>query len=882
VAGSKDGKLTPMMAQYQSMRRSLPPDVLLLFRLGDFYEMFFEDAKQAAGILNVALTKRGGVPMCGVPHHSAEGYIAKLIEANRRVAIAEQTSEPVPGKLVEREISQIISAGTIDNLQLLDDRRHNYLAAVCKHRNAYGLAVADHSTGAFSVAEFPDRQQLDDELARLSPSELLIPDDQLQELGALRHNLPYDSYAFLFDQAVHALRDHFKVQSLDGFGCAGMHPALGAAGAILHYLSLQLRRSCDHLRSLAVRNIGRQVAIDAASQQNLDLVESRSGRPHTLLGVLDRTATPMGARLLRDWILHPISDRPTLEARHTLIAAFLAEPFLLTKCRESLRNIRDIERSTGRLTQGSGNPRDLLALQTSLAQLPALKADLAALPTRPTANATTRATTVPVMTNPPGEAADSSAEAAHTKDPTSSDADLKTHIAQRIHQFPALVDLLERALVDEPPVSPKEGGLLRDGFCPRLDELRAASRDGKQWIAQLQKTERRRTGIDSLKIKFNNVFGYFIEVTKANLAKVPDDYRRKQTMANAERFITPGLKEVEDKILGADERARQLEYEEFLKLRAEVAAHLDELQETAEALATLDVLLGFAETAQLYRHARPVLDDSRHLEITNGRHPVLEQTLVDEQFVPNDAFLDHDTARLLIITGPNMAGKSTYIRQVALIVLMAQIGAYVPAESARIGLVDRIFCRVGASDDLARGQSTFMVEMNETALIVNNATDRSLVILDEIGRGTATFDGLSIAWSVAEHLHDTIQCRALFATHYHELCDLASTKDAVENHNVAVREWNDDIIFLRKILPGPADKSYGIQVARLAGLPPNIIDRAKEILTHLELSAGRPQSHPRPPRKSARQRKPFPDAQSPQMDLFLGNRNPDQHRDETG
>ena len=828
----KEGKLTPMMAQYQAMRRSLPDDVLLFFRLGDFYEMFFEDAREAAGLLNVALTKRGGVPMCGVPHHAAENYIAKLIKQGRRVAIGEQTAEPVPGKIVDREISQIISAGTIDNLSLLDDRRHNYLAAVYEHRDAFGLAVVDHSTGEFTLAEFPDRQQLEDELTRLAPSELLISDEQLQVLGSLPDNLPYDGYAFLLDQAVHTLRDHFKVQSLDGFGCADMHPALSAAGAILHYLSYQLRRSCDHLRGLAVRQIGEQVAIDTASQHNLDLVDSRSGRQHTLLGVLDRTTTPMGARKLRDWILHPISNRDALEARHDLIGSFLAESFLLTHCRESLKEIRDIERCTGRLAQGSGNPRDLQALQTSLSQIPSLRADLDALPSQ-------------------------QPEICH----------LKTEILQQLHEFPELVELLENALVDEPPVSPREGGLMRDGFSPELDELRSASRDGKEWIAQMQQSERKRTGIDSLKIKFNNVFGYFIEVTKANLSKVPEDYQRKQTMANAERYITPGLKEVESKVLGADERAKQLEYEEFLKLRSEITCHLDELQQCANGLATLDVLLGLAETAQLYQHTRPVLDDSRDLEIVNGRHPVLEQTLVEEKFVPNDSRLLHADSRLLILTGPNMAGKSTYIRQVALIVLMAQIGAYVPAESARIGLVDRIFCRVGASDDLARGQSTFMVEMNETSLIVNNATDRSLVILDEIGRGTATFDGLSIAWSVAEHLHDVLKSRALFATHYHELCDLANTREAVENYNVAVREWKEDIIFLRKILPGPADKSYGIQVARLAGLPAPIIDRAKEILTHLEMNAGRPQSQgsktPQPAEGI-----PFPRADSPQMDLF--------------
>jgi DNA mismatch repair protein MutS len=468
-----------MMAQYQSMRRSLPDDVLLFFRLGDFYEMFFEDAQQAAGLLNVALTKRGGVPMCGVPHHAAENYIAKLIKQGRRVAIGEQTSEPVPGKIVDREISQIISAGTIDNLSLLDDRRHNYLAAIYQHKTVFGIAVVDHSTGEFTLAEFPDRQQLEDELTRLSPSELLISDEQLQTFGGFRDSLPYDGYAFLLDQALHTLRDHFKVQSLDGFGCAGMHPALSAAGAILHYLSYQLRRSCDHLRALAVRKVGTQVAIDSASQHNLDLVDSRSGRQHTLLGVLDRTATPMGARKLRDWILHPVSERAILEGRHDLIDRFLSESFLLATCRETLKDVRDIERCSGRLAQGSGNPRDLLALQTSLTHIPSLRSNLDAL---------------------------SSAG--------SGQLGLAMEILKGLHEFPQLVDLLERALVEEPPASPREGGLLREGFSLELDELRSASRDGKEWIAQLQKSERERTGIDSLKIKFNNVFGYFIEIIK--------------------------------------------------------------------------------------------------------------------------------------------------------------------------------------------------------------------------------------------------------------------------------------------------------------------------------------------------------------------------------
>jgi DNA mismatch repair protein MutS len=827
MAAGKEKKLTPMMAQYVAMRRSLPDDVVLFFRLGDFYEMFFEDAQRAAATLNVALTKRHDVPMCGVPHHAAQGYIAKLVKAGIRVAIGEQTSTPIPGKLVEREISQIISAGTVDDINLLDDTKHNYLAAVCFANKKYGLACADHTTGEFTVAEFPDKMQLEDELKRLSPSEIIIPDDQLNQLGGIAHCMPYDGYAFIPDQAEYMLKEQFKVQSFDGFGCAEMTAATSAAGAILHYLIHQLRRSCDHLLKLSVRDNSDYVLIDSASQSNLDLVESRSGKKHTLLHALDRTATPMGARKLRDWILHPLRDLEPLVARQDLIAAFLDQPYLLSQCRDSLKKIKDIERTTGRLSQGSGNPRDLQSLGLSLAQIPTLKDDLTAV-------------------------------AASTP--------LAAKLLQQIHTFGDLVELLERALVDEPPAKLSDGGIIRDGYNEALDELRSASRDGKMWIAQLQESERQRTGIDTLKIKFNNVFGYFIEVTKAKADLVPEDYQRKQTMANAERFITPELKEVENKVLGADERSKQLESDEFTKLRSQVASHLDELQQTADALATLDVLLGLAETAQLHQHTRPLLDESRKLSIVEGRHPVLEQTLIDEKFVPNDTLIDEEESRLLILTGPNMAGKSTYIRQVALITLMAQIGAYVPAESAHIGLVDRIFCRVGASDDIARGQSTFMVEMNETSLIINNASEKSLVILDEIGRGTATFDGLSIAWSVAEHLHDELESRTLFATHYHELTDLANTRKAVENYNVAVREWNDEIIFLRKILPGSADKSYGIQVAKLAGLPDTIVNRAKDILSHLEMNSSKPDAKKKPRAKNTKAA--MPDSETPQMDLF--------------
>ncbi len=821
---------TPMMAQYQAIRRTLPSDIILLYRLGDFYEMFFEDAKTAAPILNVALTKRHLTPMCGIPWHAAESYIARLLKAGLRVAIAEQTSDPKPGKLVEREITRILTAGSIDDANLLDQQRPNYLAAVCLQSKMLGLACIDHSTGEFTVAEFSDMTLLQDELARLLPSELLIPEDQTATFGALKNSLAYDGYTFLPGQARPLLEDHFAVKSLHGFGCADLPAAIGAAGAALHYLIHQLRRNCSHLRALRVRESLHTMLIDAASQRNLDLIDSRSGKDHTLLGVLDRTLTPMGARMLREWVLHPSRDIDLLHQRQDIIAALLAEPFLLSQSRDTLRGIRDIERTTSRLAQGSGNARDLQALTHSLELIPALRQHLAALPL--------------------------------------AEKNL-TFLTEGMEDFSSLCTLCRDALAEEVPANLKDGGIIRDGYSPELDELRSISRDGKGWIAKLQETERQRSGIDSLKIKFNNVFGYFIEITSANLAKVPDDYTRKQTMANCERYVTPALKEMENKVLGSEERSRQLELELFLQLRRHVADHLDALQRTAAAIATLDALTSLAETAQKFRHTRPTLEISRRLEIINGRHPVLEQTLVSETFVPNDTALHPEDALIHIITGPNMAGKSTYIRQVALITLMAQIGAFVPAESATIGITDRIFCRVGASDDLSRGQSTFMVEMNETALILNNASENSLVILDEIGRGTATFDGLSIAWAVAEHLHDITRCRTLFATHYHELTDLTETRAAVANFNVAVREWNEEIIFLRKILPGTADKSYGIQVARLAGLPQPVIDRAKAILSHLELHSTRPESKKQGPRpKNTRPQEAMPHSPSPQMDLF--------------
>ncbi len=836
--------LTPMMRQYQSIRRGLPANTLLLFRLGDFYEMFFDDAKEAAAILNVALTKRNGVPMCGIPHHAAEGYIAKLIKAGKRAAIGDQIGEAQPGKLVARELTRIITPGTVGDENLLDAKRGHYLAAVHSLKGRIGFALVDLSTGEFRVTELDSASAVRDEIARATPAEILVSDEDRESAALLPTATAHDGFAFLHDHAYFALRDHFKVQSLDGFGCGEMPAAIGAAGAVLHYLEQQLRRKTDHITTLQTYRTGHFVELGEATQEHLELVSPRGARNTSLLGALDRTVTPMGGRRLRAWILHPLRDRAELERRQDTIASFLEDPARLNEIRETLGAVRDIERTSGRLGQASGNGRDLAALRVSLETIPAVKALLRAPVGSP---------------DLVGESPDAPA--------------LLMELACAMGDFPELVETLASALVGEPPATIKEGGIFREGYDAALDELRSASTEGKHWLADLQQREIERTGVKSLKVRYNSVFGYFIEITKSNLASVPEDYIRKQTVANAERFITPELKEMEGKILGADERMRHLEYELFVRLRERVLEHLAALQRTASALADLDALASLAETARLFGYCRPELRDDLVLEIKDGRHPVLDQNIAGEKFVPNDVHLDGETCRLIILTGPNMAGKSTYIRQVALLALMAQTGSFVPAARARIGLVDRIFTRVGASDDLSRGQSTFMVEMNETANIANNATERSLVILDEIGRGTSTFDGLSIAWSVAEHLHDTVRARTLFATHYHELTDLARTRTGVKNFNVAVREWNEQIIFLHKILEGAADKSYGIQVARLAGLPPSLIARAREILENLEKAELNADGQPALAVGVPRLRRPRreggePEGSRPQLTLF--------------
>ncbi len=830
-------QLTPMMQQYRQMKAEVPSDALLLFRLGDFYEMFFDDAKAGAQILNVALTQRNGVPMCGVPYHAATGYIARLIAAGRRVAVCDQMEAARPGQVVRREITQVLSPGSVVESDLLDGARPNFLAAVVQGHHGWGFAFLDTTTGDFRATELRTSEALEDELGRVRPAEIVLPDDAPSRLG---FDVPpratvnrHEGWAFQQEAAFFTLRDHFGTQSLDGFGCAGLKAGICAAGGLLHHVATTLRRPVGHVRSLRVFHDGEFMILDEPTRRTLELVEpsrpAPPGQRHTLLAVLDHTVTPLGARRLRDWVLRPLRHLEPLRERQLGLHRLLDDDFPLAEFRDALGAVRDIERALGRLAQGSGNGRDLLALRASLEAVPGLRAFLAE-PRVPLLERTVAA----------------------------------------LRDLPEVVDLIRRAIDPECPPVLREGGVIADGFDAGLDEMRAASRDGKAWIAALQEQEQRRTGIKSLKVGFNSVFGYYIEITKSNLGSVPPEYHRKQTTTGGERFVTPELKEMEGRILGADERARAREAELFGEVRARVLVHTAAIQETAGAIAALDALASMAEAARLHGYVRPELIDEPRLEIEEGRHPVLEQLPLEERFVPNDTRLDGATARLVILTGPNMAGKSTYLRQVALLVLLAHLGSYVPAKRARIGLMDRIFTRVGASDDLSRGQSTFMVEMNETSNILHHATDRSLVVLDEIGRGTSTFDGLSIAWSVAEHLHNEVRALTLFATHYHETTSLAAGLKAVRLMNVAVREWSDQVVFLRKIVEGAADRSYGIQVARLAGLPKPVLDRARDLLRKFEdgqiVRDRATAKAPKAKKKAAKKKKPLPRVE---MDLFL-------------
>ncbi len=822
-----------MMEQYRRIRRELPENTLLFFRLGDFYEMFLDDAKEASRILDITLTKRHDIPMCGVPFHAAEGYLARLIEAGKKVALCEQVEDPAAAKgIVKREVTRIVTPGTILDEAALDRSRNNYLGGLVREGNHFGLAMLDLSTGSFWIEESASAEALAGNLARYTPQECIVPeasmeDDLIDPVVGNTLKTICEDWTFEADNAKDVLLRHFNVHSLKGFGCENAPLGLRAAGAVLYYLNTELHRNLSHVRRIQLKNPDDYLLLDETTAMNLELVAplnpARQGPKSTLLSVLDSTRTAMGARMLREWIVRPLRELSAINARHDAVEAFTTNRTLLSDVRDVLGDMRDLERIMSRLGSGGGNARDLRAVGESLDQLPGLKKLLA--------------------------------------------ENKKFHgLEKPITILPNLGKMIDEAIDDEPAVSVKEGGMIRAGHSQELDDLRNAGAKGKQWLAEFQAAEQERTGIKSLKIRYNKVFGYFIEITKSNLSMVPEEYTRKQTMTNAERFITPELKEYENKILGAQERAVALELELFVQIREKVVKEIDTIQRNARTVAEADVLAAFAENALTRRYVRPQMNENDDLEIRDGRHAVVEQMPDAERFVPNDTTLNCQDHQLVIITGPNMAGKSTYIRQVALIAIMAHIGSFVPASEAKIGLVDRVFTRVGASDDLARGRSTFMVEMQETANILNNATPKSLIVLDEIGRGTSTFDGISIAWSVAEFLctNPAVRAKTLFATHYHELTDLSLTMPGVQNANVLVKERGDQITFLRKIVPGSADKSYGIHVARLAGLPGQVLDRANEILRNLEEGEFEAEGAPKIARRTPRKKK----IDNSQMDLF--------------
>ncbi|MCC6483851.1 MAG: DNA mismatch repair protein MutS [Armatimonadetes bacterium] len=796
-------RLTPMQRQYKAVKEQYP-DVLVMFRMGDFYEMFGEDATRAAPVLEVVLTSRDSdkTPMCGVPYHSVDRYIAKLLAAGMRVAVCDQVEDPKKAKgLVRREVTRVVSAGTVLEDSFLPQTSNNFLTALASGASRTGLAVADISTGEFLVTEFTGEGHLRlavQEIERLRPAECVVKDteedlrDPIQSAGcalvtAFRREGVFTS------SARQSLLEHFQVSSLRGYGCEEMESAQEAAALLLGYLERTNRAALSHLRSLSAYSTSAFMQLDAPTRRNLELTVSQSGDPSTsLLRVLDRTRTPMGARLLRRWLDQPLIDMAAIRERQDAVAALVGDILLRGDAREHLEGVQDIERIASRVASGAAGPRDLLALARSLDRSAPLVALLG-----------------------PSENERLSALGLSCGAPE------------------GVCEVIRAAISPETPLHLRDGGVINSGYSSELDELRDTSRGGKEWITLIEQRERERTGFRSLKVGYNSVFGYYIEVSKAHSEHIPEDYIRKQTTTNAERYITPELKEHESRVLGAQEKAVSLEQDIFSQVRSEVAKRAQELLVVARAVAEIDALQSLAEVAHTSRWTPPELSDSDEILIQAGRHPVVECALGPSVFIPNDTTLDTRDNCLLIITGPNMAGKSTYLRQVALIVLLAQIGSFVPADRARVSVVDRIFTRIGARDDLASAQSTFMVEMNETANILNNATERSLILLDEIGRGTSTYDGLSIAWAVAEHILQ-LRARTLFATHYHHLNDLASQKDGVRNYRVAVKEEPDRIIWLHKIMPGGTDRSYGVQVARLAGLPEEVILRAEEILKDLE------------------------------------------------
>ena len=803
------GELTPMMKQYMQTKEEYK-DCILFYRLGDFYEMFFDDALTASKELEITLTgKNCGLeeraPMCGIPYHAVDSYLNRLVSKGYKVAICEQVEDPKTAKgIVKREVIRVVTPGTNLDTQGLDETKNNYIMCIVYMADRYGLSIADVTTGEYLVTELDSQTKLLDELYKFMPSEIVCNEAfymsgmDLDDLKNLLHMAIYSLEAWYFDDALcrETLQEHFKVASFEGIGLSDCECGMIASGALLKYLEETQKNSLSHMSRLTRYATGNYMVLDSATRRNLELVETlrEKQKRGSLLWVLDKTKTAMGARTLRKYVEQPLIDKESIVKRLDAVAELKDNAICREEIREYLNPVYDLERLVGKITYQSANPRDLIAFQSSLSMLPSVKYILKDM-----------------------------------------ESDLLREIYEELDPLEELCDLVGRAIQEEPPLAMKEGGIIKDGYNDEVDRLRKAKSEGKNWLADLETREREKTGIKNLRIRYNKVFGYYLEVTNSFKELVPDYYTRKQTLANAERYIIPELKELEDTILGAEDKLCALEYELYCEVRNTIAAELTRIQRTAKAVAKLDVIASLALVAERNNYIRPKINEKGVIDIRDGRHPVVEKMIPNDMFIANDTYLDDKKQRISIITGPNMAGKSTYMRQAALIVLMAQLGSFVPASSANIGLVDRIFTRVGASDDLASGQSTFMVEMNEVANILRNATNKSLLILDEIGRGTSTFDGLSIAWAVVEYISNSklLGAKTLFATHYHELTELEGKISNVNNYCIAVKEKGDDIVFLRKIVKGGADKSYGIQVAKLAGVPDPVINRAKEIVEEL-------------------------------------------------
>uniref|UniRef100_UPI003FF1520A DNA mismatch repair protein MutS n=1 Tax=Roseburia sp. TaxID=2049040 RepID=UPI003FF1520A len=808
---------TPMMQQYLQTKEEYK-DCILFYRLGDFYEMFFDDAITVSKELELTLTGKNcgtteRAPMCGIPYHAVEGYLNKLVANGHKVAICEQVEDPKLAKgLVKREVIRIVTPGTNTDIQALDETKNNYIMCIVYVADKYGVSIADVSTGDYFVTEVDNERKLIDEMNKFNPTEIVCNESFYMsglDFDDMRHRLgitisALEAWYFSDDLAENTLKDHFHVKSLEGLGLSDYGCGVIAAGALLKYLYETQKNELDHISAIHPYSTGKYMLIDSSSRRNLELVETlrEKQKRGSLLWVLDKTKTAMGARMLRSYVEQPLIDKAEIEKRQDAIEEINEHVITREELREYLNPIYDLERLVTRVTYLSANPRDLIAFKNSIAMLPPIKA---------------------LLTDFKGA--------------------MLTEIENDMDSLEELYELIEGAINDDPPILVREGEIIKDGYNADVDKYRKAKTEGKTWLAELEAKERDKTGIKNLKIKYNKVFGYYLEVTNSYKELVPEYFTRKQTLANAERYITPELKELEDMILGAEDKLAALEYDLFCDVRNKIAEQVVRIQQTAKAVAKLDVFVSLAVVAEQNNYCRPKMNENGIIDIKGGRHPVVEKMIHNEMFIDNDTYLDNGNNRIAIITGPNMAGKSTYMRQTALIVLMAQIGSFVPATSARIGIVDRIFTRVGASDDLASGQSTFMVEMNEVANILRNATSNSLLVLDEIGRGTSTFDGLSIAWAVVEHISNPrlLGAKTLFATHYHELTELEGKLNNVHNYCIAVKEKGDDIVFLRKIVKGGADKSYGIQVAKLAGVPDSVIDRAKEIVEELianDITAG--------------------------------------------